>query len=122
EVRQQYNTGEMIYTFPEILGHLSRDFTFLPGDVVSGGTGAGTALDSSKRGEDGKLPPDRFVEPGDVLEVTSPAIGTLRNRVTAPAGAVAVQRATRGGPLCQAPGRGAAPGSGPPAPQSRGGH
>ena len=33
EVRQRYNTQEMIYSFPEIVELLSRDFTFLPGDV-----------------------------------------------------------------------------------------
>jgi len=87
EVRQRYNTQEMIYSFVEILEYLSRDFTFLPGDVVSGGTGAGTALDSSPRGADSKLPPDRFVKPGDVLEVTSPPAGTLRIRVTEPSDA-----------------------------------
>ena len=90
EVRQQYNTREMIYSFPEILEYLSRDFTFLPGDVVSGGTGAGTAMDTSRRGPDGKVPPDRFLKPGDVLEVSSPAVGVLRNRITAPTAALAV--------------------------------
>jgi 2-keto-4-pentenoate hydratase/2-oxohepta-3-ene-1,7-dioic acid hydratase in catechol pathway len=28
---------------------------------------------------------DRFVKPGDTLEVSSPGIGTLRNKVTADA-------------------------------------
>ena len=90
EVRQHYNTQEMIYSFPEIVEHLSRDFTFLPGDVVSGGTGAGTALDSSPKGADGKWAPDRFVKPGDVLEVSSPPIGMLRNRVVESSDAPAV--------------------------------
>jgi len=90
ELRQQYNTREMIYTFPEIIEFLSRDFTFMPGDVVSGGTGAGTALDTSRRDADGKLPPDRFVKPGDVLEVSSPGVGVLRNRVSAPSAVAAV--------------------------------
>lgn len=86
ELRQQYSTAEMIYTFPEILAYLSRDFTFLPGDIITGGTGAGTALDSSPKGADGKQVADRFVKPGDVLEVSSPKIGVLRNRVTARSG------------------------------------
>ena len=89
EVRQSYSTSEMIFTFPEILEFLSRDFTFLPGDVVSGGTGAGTAMDSSRRDAEGKIALERFVKPGDTLEVSSPGIGTLRNKVTADA-AVAV--------------------------------
>jgi len=81
DVRQKYSTSEMIYSFAEILEYLSRDFTFLPGDVISGGTGAGTAMDSSRRDAEGKLPPERFVKPGDVLEVSSPGVGVLRNRV-----------------------------------------
>jgi 5-carboxymethyl-2-hydroxymuconate isomerase len=88
EVRQQYNTDEMIYTFPEIVEYLSRDFTFLPGDIVSGGTGAGTAMDSSPR-ENGQPSPGKFLKPGDVVEVSSPGIGVLRTRVTAPTAALA---------------------------------
>ena len=57
---------------------------------LSAGTGAGTALDSSPKGADGKWAPDRFVKPGDVLEVSSPPIGMLRNRVTASSDAPAV--------------------------------
>ncbi len=90
QVRQQYNTSEMIYSFTEIVEYLSRDLTLLPGDIVSGGTGAGTALDTSRRDADGRLPPDQFVKPGDVLEVSSPGVGVLRNRVTAPSAVAAV--------------------------------
>ena len=83
EVRQDYNTDEMVFSFAEIIEFLSQDFTFRPGDIVSGGTGAGTALDRSKRGADGKLEPGFFVKAGDVLEVSSPGIGVLRNKVVA---------------------------------------
>jgi 2-keto-4-pentenoate hydratase/2-oxohepta-3-ene-1,7-dioic acid hydratase in catechol pathway len=83
EVRQRYNTSEMIFSFAEIVEYLSRDFTFRPGDIVSGGTGAGTAQDSTRRTPDGKIPGDRFVKPGDTLEVSSSKVGLLRNRVVA---------------------------------------
>ncbi|MBO0684440.1 MAG: fumarylacetoacetate hydrolase family protein, partial [Candidatus Dormibacteraeota bacterium] len=56
---------------------------FQPGDVLSGGTGAGTAMDTSRPGPDGSLPTDLFLSPGDVVEVSSPQIGMLRNRVVA---------------------------------------
>ena len=81
EVRQDYNTSEMIFSFGEILEELSRDFTFVPGDVISGGTQSGTAADRSKKGPDGTKPLDLFLKPGDVVEVSSPAIGTLRNKI-----------------------------------------
>jgi acylpyruvate hydrolase len=81
EVRQHYSTREMTFSFAEYTEFLARDFTFLPGDIISGGTGAGTALDSSKRNPDGTLPPDRFLKPGDTVEVSSPKIGLLRNSI-----------------------------------------
>ena len=47
ERRQHYRTTGMVYDFAEYLEYLSTDFTFYPGDVISGGTAAGTAADSS---------------------------------------------------------------------------
>jgi 2-keto-4-pentenoate hydratase/2-oxohepta-3-ene-1,7-dioic acid hydratase in catechol pathway len=81
ELRQNYNTKEMIFSFGELLEYLSVDFTMVPGDIISGGTAAGTAADSTLRLPDGTRPMDLFLKRGDVVEVTSPAIGTLRNRV-----------------------------------------
>jgi 2-keto-4-pentenoate hydratase/2-oxohepta-3-ene-1,7-dioic acid hydratase in catechol pathway len=88
EVRQQGNTKDMTFTFAEYLEYLSSDMTLLPGDVISAGTTAGTAQDSSELlpSEPGKLPvraPGRFLKPGDVVEVSNPAMGTLRNRIVA---------------------------------------
>jgi 2-keto-4-pentenoate hydratase/2-oxohepta-3-ene-1,7-dioic acid hydratase in catechol pathway len=81
QVRQSYNTSQMIFSFGEILEELSKDFTFVAGDVISGGTNAGTAADRSKKGPDGTKPLDLFLKPGDIVEVSSPAIGTLRNTI-----------------------------------------
>lgn len=83
ELRQQYNTSEMVFSFEEYLEYLSRDFTLFSGDIISGGTGSGTAMDSSPRDAKGVSAPDRFVKVGDVVEVSSPQIGTLRNRIFA---------------------------------------
>jgi acylpyruvate hydrolase len=83
ELRQQYNSGEMVFSFEEYIEYLSRDHTLFPGDIISGGTGAGTAMDSSPRDEHGVAAPDRFLKPGDSIEVSSPGIGSLRNRVVA---------------------------------------
>lgn len=80
-IRQSYSTNGMIFDFGEILEHLSTDFTFVPGDIISGGTDAGTAADSSPPGPDGTRALDLFLKVGDVVEVSSADIGTLRNTV-----------------------------------------
>ena len=82
QVRQKYNSSGMIWSFAEILEYLSRDFTFVPGDMISGGTGKGTAADQTPRPAEGQArAKDLFLKPGDVVEVSSPRIGTLVNRV-----------------------------------------
>jgi 2-keto-4-pentenoate hydratase/2-oxohepta-3-ene-1,7-dioic acid hydratase in catechol pathway len=81
ELRQKYNSADMVFNFAEILEYLSRDFTFVPGDLILGGTGAGTAQDSTKLNEDGSRPKDRFLKKGDLVQISSPAIGTLESRV-----------------------------------------
>jgi 2-keto-4-pentenoate hydratase/2-oxohepta-3-ene-1,7-dioic acid hydratase in catechol pathway len=83
EVRQHFNTRDMIWSFGEVLEYLSRDFTFVPGDVVAGGTAAGTAADKTKRLSDGTRPKDLFLKPGDRVELSSPSIGTLANKIGA---------------------------------------
>jgi 2-keto-4-pentenoate hydratase/2-oxohepta-3-ene-1,7-dioic acid hydratase in catechol pathway len=80
-LRQKYNSREMIFSFGEALEFLSSDFTFVPGDVVCGGTAAGTAADKSKRNPDGSLPKDLFLKVGDVVEISSSQIGKMRNKV-----------------------------------------
>ncbi|MBV8122056.1 MAG: fumarylacetoacetate hydrolase family protein [Alphaproteobacteria bacterium] len=83
ERRQRFNTHDMVFSFGEYLEHLSRDFTLYPGDVISGGTAAGTAADSSELLPDGSSAPERFLKPGDLVEMQSPAIGLLRTHVVA---------------------------------------
>jgi 2-keto-4-pentenoate hydratase/2-oxohepta-3-ene-1,7-dioic acid hydratase in catechol pathway len=83
ERRQSYNTRDMVFSFGEYLEFLSRDLTFYPGDIISGGTAAGTAADSSPLLPDGTASPERFLKPGDLVEVKSPGIGTLRTHVVA---------------------------------------
>ena len=82
-VRQSYTTREMIWDFGEVVEFLSQDFTFVPGDIIAGGTSAGTAADKSRRGPDGKRPLDLFLKVGDVVEVSSSRIGALSNRIVA---------------------------------------
>jgi 2-keto-4-pentenoate hydratase/2-oxohepta-3-ene-1,7-dioic acid hydratase in catechol pathway len=83
QLRQHYNTRDMMFSFGEFLEYLSRDFTFLPGDLIAGGTGAGTAMDASRPGVDGKTLNDLFLKIGDEVAASSPRIGALRNTIVA---------------------------------------
>ncbi len=89
EVRQTGNTKDMTFNFYEYLEYMSADMTLRPGDVNSAGTTAGTAQDSSDiiaGPGDGGQPirdPKRFLKPGDVVEISNPVIGALRNRIVA---------------------------------------
>ena len=80
ERRQSFKTLDMVFSFGEYLEYLSRDFTLYPGDIISGGTAAGTAADSSDLLADGSSAPERFLKPGDLVEMNSPPIGPLRPR------------------------------------------
>jgi acylpyruvate hydrolase len=80
--RQKFNTKDMIFKYDESLEFLSRDLTFYPGDIISGGTARGTAMDSSDV-VDGVFKPELFLHVGDVIEARSPAIGVLRNHIVA---------------------------------------
>jgi 2-keto-4-pentenoate hydratase/2-oxohepta-3-ene-1,7-dioic acid hydratase in catechol pathway len=71
----------MIWPFGEVLEYLSQDFTFVPGDVIAGGTSAGTAADMSRRQTEGAKAPNLFLKIGDVVEISSPQIGKLANRI-----------------------------------------
>jgi 2-keto-4-pentenoate hydratase/2-oxohepta-3-ene-1,7-dioic acid hydratase in catechol pathway len=81
EQRQSFNTRDMVFSFGEYLEYLSRDLTLYPGDIISGGTAAGTAADSSPLLEDGTSPPERYLKPGDTVDIRSPAVGTLRAHI-----------------------------------------
>lgn len=81
ELRQRGNTRDMVFSFAEFLAYLSRDTTFRPGEMISGGTCAGTAADASEYDASGVPAPTLFLRPGQVVELSSPQIGMLRNRV-----------------------------------------
>ena len=84
EVRQSYNTTEMIWPFGEVLEYLSQDLTFVPGDIIAGGTSAGTAADMSRRQSEAAKSSNLFLKIGDVVELSSPQIGKLTNRIVPP--------------------------------------
>jgi 2-keto-4-pentenoate hydratase/2-oxohepta-3-ene-1,7-dioic acid hydratase in catechol pathway len=70
----------MIWNYSYWISWLSRDLTLRPGDIISGGTCSGTAMDQTPR-QSGTTDPRLFLKPGDHLEATIETIGTLRNRI-----------------------------------------
>ena len=67
EVRQESNTGLMIYPIDQILVYVTQFMTLLPGDLILTGT------------PDGVGP----VEPGDVMTVEIDGLGSISNPVAA---------------------------------------
>ena len=72
ELRQQDNTRRMMFPFDELIRYISQFMILKPGDIIATGTpiGAGARFD-----------PPKWLKPGDQVEVSSPAIGTLSNTV-----------------------------------------
>ena len=84
QLRQSGNTRDMTFSFADYLEYVTRDTTFRPGDMIAAGTCKGTAMDSTPRVEGGGFTSDKlFLKVGDLVEVSSPLIGVLRNRVVA---------------------------------------
>jgi 2-keto-4-pentenoate hydratase/2-oxohepta-3-ene-1,7-dioic acid hydratase in catechol pathway len=72
ELRQKASSGNMVFDIPRLIETISAGLTLEPGDVIATGTPAGVGI--------GFQPP-RFLQTGDVVEVSITGIGTLRNRV-----------------------------------------
>ncbi len=71
EVWSKGNFGTIYWSFPQMIVHVSRGETIYPGDVFGSGTvGGGCGLEL-----------DRYVQPGDVVELEIQPIGVLRTRV-----------------------------------------
>ena len=69
-VKQDSNTGKMIYDTAEQIAHLSSGITLYPGDIILTGTPSGVG---SARGE--------FLKAGDVVKLWIDKIGTLTNTI-----------------------------------------
>lgn len=72
EVRQNDTTESMIFPFRFLISYISAFTTIKPGDMILTGApvGAGNRFD-----------PPKWLSPGDILEISVPEIGTLRNSV-----------------------------------------
>ena len=84
QLRQKGNTANMTFSFAEYLEHMTRDITFRAGDMIAAGTCKGTAMDQTPRMQGGGFETDKlFLRIGETVEVSSPQIGLLRNKVVA---------------------------------------
>lgn len=72
ELRQEDTTARMMFPFDQLIAYLSTFATLQPGDLILTGTPTGVG---------GRMNPPRWLKAGDVVEVESPGIGTLRNNV-----------------------------------------
>ncbi|MGQ9608902.1 MAG: fumarylacetoacetate hydrolase family protein [bacterium] len=70
EIKQNSNTGNMIFNIPELIEFISRLMTLEPGDIIATGTPEGTGAASGT-----------FLKRGDVIEVEIDKIGLLMNPV-----------------------------------------
>lgn len=69
------NSGSAHWSFADVIAHASRSETLVPGECIGSGTvGGGCGLEH-----------DRYLNPGDVIELEVEGIGILRNRITRPA-------------------------------------
>jgi acylpyruvate hydrolase len=72
EVRQDSNTGNMIWPIPKLVAYVSQ-MTLEAGDVILTGTPSGVAM--------GHKGDDWFLKAGDILESELGGIGAMRNRI-----------------------------------------
>jgi len=73
-VKQDGNTGDMIYPVDALIEWVSKGMTLLPGSIIATGTPDGVGF--------ARTPPE-FLQPGDLMETEVEGIGTLRNRIVA---------------------------------------
>ena len=72
ELRQESNTGLLIFDVPTIIAAISNGITLQPGDVIATGTPAGVGI--------GFKPP-KYLAPGDRVRIEIGGIGVLENPV-----------------------------------------
>ena len=72
ELRQNSNTGQLIFDIPTLIETISAGIELQPGDVIATGTPAGVGI--------GFTPP-KFLQSGDVMRIDIDGLGPLTNEV-----------------------------------------
>jgi 2-keto-4-pentenoate hydratase/2-oxohepta-3-ene-1,7-dioic acid hydratase in catechol pathway len=74
EKLQDSNTADMIFGVYHIVSYVSQFMTLLPGDVISTGTPSGVGMG---------FKPQRYLKPGDVVELGIEGLGQQKQKVLA---------------------------------------
>ncbi|THD84562.1 FAA hydrolase family protein [Aliigemmobacter aestuarii] len=74
QVVQSSNTDDMIFGVAAIVSYMSQFMRLMPGDIIATGTPSGVGLG---------MKPQRFLRPGDVMELTVQGLGTQRQEAVA---------------------------------------
>ena len=74
ERMQDDSTGDMIFGVAQIVSYMSRFMKLMPGDVVATGTPSGVGMGWT---------PQRFLSPGDVMELEIEGLGRQRQQAVA---------------------------------------
>jgi acylpyruvate hydrolase len=72
ELMQDASTSDLVFGFVDLIVYLSKGLTLEAGDVIATGTPGGVG--------DSRTPP-RYLEEGDVVEISVEGVGPLRNPV-----------------------------------------
>lgn len=74
ETMQSSNTSDLVFKIPFLVSYISQFMSLLPGDIISTGTPFGVGLG---------LKPQRYLAPGDVVELGIEGLGTAKQKVRA---------------------------------------
>ncbi|MEQ5868357.1 fumarylacetoacetate hydrolase family protein [Sagittula sp. NFXS13] len=74
ETVQDETTDDMIFTVAQIISHMSQFMKLVPGDIIATGTPSGVGMG---------MKPQRFLKPGDVMELTIDGLGIQRQETVA---------------------------------------
>ncbi len=72
ELRQNGNTGQLIFDIPTIISDLTKGITLYPGDIILTGTPAGVGAGFN---------PPKYLNAGDIVDCVIENIGTLSNTI-----------------------------------------
>jgi 2-keto-4-pentenoate hydratase/2-oxohepta-3-ene-1,7-dioic acid hydratase in catechol pathway len=72
EVTQDDDTASMIFSFADLIAYVTTFMTIKPADIIV----TGTPIKLGPRSD-----PPRWLKAGDIVEISSPQLGTLRNTV-----------------------------------------
>ncbi|NNU81166.1 fumarylacetoacetate hydrolase family protein [Halovulum dunhuangense] len=73
-VQQDSSTADMIFGVAQIVSYMSRFIALRPGDIIATGTPEGVGMGQK---------PQRFLRPGDVMELWAEGLGRQRQEVVA---------------------------------------